>query len=589
MNPLTIYSLTNIDTSNYDMENYSLERSKDDRNIVRVKKSGKDIYLGSKYSVERDVQNFMSQIQDFNVNTIFVIFGIGTGEHIQALLNIISSTNKVYVLEPDTNIIGAFYSLEYSKEIIEDKRVTLSPMDVDKINSVIGHVVEEFNINNLKVMSYANYDKIYTLEYDQFFKCVKEFLESSAINVNTSIYYSQQFFHCFVKNMKYIVNSTVLNDLKNEFAGTPAVIVSAGPSLEKNIHLLKEVKDKFLIIAGGRTIKPLNKIGLDPDFAVVIDPSEACYKLVENSLECKTPLVFCEMTNYEVVDNLKGRKIFFQEGGSLAEVSREVLGYKVDGLFQGGSVAHTSASFAKYIGCDPIIFIGQDFAYTNNKLHADIANTAKKNEYTGYTVLVEDINGEMIPTTPVLNSYRRRMEHFVKTCKDNNFINSTEGGAKMEGPLVMDLKDVISKYSYVENFDKEKFNILNEPGKIDTEFVKKQIENLLVDMKDIKKESLKAIKLADDILKYYTNESSKDISSLLKKAKKLNSKIQKINFIDSLLKPTVFRILMHPEFMEKMNETQQEKGIRLANQTKRLYEDISVAIDEAIPLIEECI
>lgn len=589
MNPLTKYGLANMEINSIKKENYSLEKSKDGKYIIKISNGERDFYIGSKYSVDRDVKYFLSQIEEFNVNTIFIVFGLGAGEQILELLKQISSSNKILIVEPDVNIIATFNSLEHSKEILEDNRVVLTSLENDKLNNILCSFIEEFNINNIKVLTFANYDKNYSSYHIQFYESIRGFLEMSAININTSLLYSQQFFRCFVKNIKYIVKSTIINEVKNKFQNIPAVVVSAGPSLEKNINMLKEIKDKFIIIAGGRTVKPLLEIGVNPDFIAVIDPTEACYKLVENSLDCAAPLVFCEVTNYDVVEKLKGKKVFFQEGINLEKVTSEILGKKVDSIFQGGSVAHTCASFAEYIGCNPIIFIGQDFAYTNNKLHADIASVEQSNEHIGDELLVEDIHGNLIPTNAVFNMYRRRMELFIKTFPKTTFINSTEGGANMEGTIVMDFKEAIHKYEQTNKFDRNGFDILDHPCKIDKDFVKVKIKKLIIDMNSIKKDCHKAIKYSNEVLQHYASGKNNDINSLLNSIKKINGKIEKINFIDSLLKPTVFRILMHPEFMEKMNESNTERGIRLAEQTKRLYEDIIIAIDEAIPFIEEYI
>jgi hypothetical protein len=589
MNPLSEYALKNVEINKYDKENYCLEKSKDGRYIIKIKKDEKEIYIGSKYSVSRDIQYFISQIGEFNVNTIFVVFGLGSGEQILELLNHTSNTNKLLIVESDINIIAIFNSLEYSKKILDDERVTLMPMDVDKLNNILALTIEEFNSNNVKVLTYVNYDKIYVDEYIQFYKSLKNFLESNVINIGTNYVFSQQFFKCFVKNLKHIVKSRIINEFKNTFERVPAIVVSAGPSLEKNINLLKEVKDKFIIISGGRTVKPLEKAGVIPDFVAVIDAGEASYKVIENSLECMAPLVFCEVTNHDVVDQYKGKKIFFQEGYHLANVTPELLGKKVDAIFQGGSVAHTCTSFAQYIGCNPIIFIGQDFAYTNNKKHADIASIIPNNEHSEDGILVKDIFGELIPTSRIFNNYRRYMERFIKKASENTFINSTEGGANIEGTIVMDLKEVIQKYEPSEKFDKKAFEILDSYGTIDASFVKTKIEKLMVDMKSIKKDCKKAVKDSNEVLQYYSIGKSNDIAKLLNNMNKINGRIQKISFLECLLKPTIFRFLMNPDYMEKMNESQKEKGIRLANQSKRLYEEIIIAIDEAMPLIKECI
>ena len=69
-------------------------------------------------------------------------------------------------------------------------------------------------------------------------------------------------------------------------------MLSAGPSLEKNIALLKECHEKFIIISGGRTLSKLKEIGVKPDFFVMIDGDEIAYDLVKENLNWDIPLIF---------------------------------------------------------------------------------------------------------------------------------------------------------------------------------------------------------------------------------------------------------------------------------------------------------
>ncbi|MBE6068671.1 MAG: motility associated factor glycosyltransferase family protein [Clostridium lundense] len=589
MNPITQFAFKEIELGDLDNDGYCLEQSKDGKNVIKLIREDRSIYLGSKYSVKRDIEQFISQMGEYNINTIFIVFGIGTGEHILQLLKNISKSNKILIIEPDNNILSLIHSMECYKTIIEDKRVVVSPYDENRIAVIYQVFIEEFNINNIKLMVYANYDKVYSAELLKCYEKLKSFIQSSIININTTKYFAKQLFKCFINNIKYISKSTIINDFKDIYRGKPAIIVSAGPSLEKNIEQLTNVKDNFVVFSGGRTISALKKVDVIPDVVAVVDSGENSYRVIRTSLDCEAPLAFCEVTNFNVVKEYSGDKIFFQEGFNLGNVTADILEKQVDTLFQGGSVAHTCTSLAEYMGCNPIIFIGQDLAYTNGKTHADVAsfenNIADGNE----DMFVEDVYGNKVATDMLFNSYRILLESFIESCKDTTFINSTEGGANIKGTLVMDLCDGIKKYSSDIPIDKtilkSKLDTVNNDNKI----VINNVEKILNYMKDINKNCKKAIDISHDLMDYYLKGKSKNVNKLLSFIGSLNTKIQKLEILNNLLQPIFYDILMNPEYAEKENEPEAERGIKLAKQTNTLYSNIVDAINEAVPLIEQCL
>lgn len=590
MNPITEYALQNLMIDKVLSSNYFIEKSKDNKNIIKIIKNSKPYYIGSNYSVTRDIINFINQMGDYNVNTIFVVFGLAAGEHIVDLLHNISDSNKILIIEPDENIIKLFLNTkQYIDNIANNDRVVITSCDERMLDIIINKYIEDFAINNIKFLIFANYDRLYKEKYQLSYSAIKNYIEVKAMNIVTNQRFSKDFFKCFVKNIKNIIKSTPINETKNSLIGIPAVVVSAGPSLEKNIEQLKRVQDKFLIISGGRTISALNKVNVYPHLVSVIDPGEASYEVIKNSLGCDAPLLFCEVTNHKVVEEYSGDKIFTQEGYILDEVTKEILETKVDALYQGGSVAHTCAAFAQYLGCNPIIFIGQDFAFTNNKLHADIASIEINNINDKETIMVEGVDEDQVPTSKLFDIYRKNMEQFIENHTDTIFINSSEGGANIKGTKVIKLQEAIEIYGK-RNLDKDMLSIIrNKSNSFNEELIKVNIETILKDLEKLRNKCSVTVEYSKEVLEYYENSKKKNINLLLSKIKEINSNIGKVKFISNLLQPIIFQVLMNPEYMEKINETEKERGTRFAKQAIKLYSEIIISIDEAVPYVKECI
>ena len=79
---------------------------KDNKYIIRINKEGKKkIYVGSKYNVQRDIDEFLEELEDINPLKYNSSFWISPGEHIRELLNKLEENNKVLIVEPDINVL----------------------------------------------------------------------------------------------------------------------------------------------------------------------------------------------------------------------------------------------------------------------------------------------------------------------------------------------------------------------------------------------------------------------------------------------------------------------------------------------------
>lgn len=567
----------------------SVEKSKDNKNILKVIFDNKEIYIGSKYLVQRDIDLFLRKLENINLESIIIIFGLGCGEHISELLDKISHSNKVIIFEPNISILKSFVDLELAKKILSDNRVFISKCDEQAVNNVLLCTINEININNIEYVHYANYDNLYELEYNQLYSILKQYIYNKIIELNTSLKFSKKYFESYMSNLDIVVQSCFINSIKNKYKGYPAVIVSAGPSLDKNIHLLKDVQDKIIIIAGGRTLKPLLNIGIKPDFICSFDLQGYSYDLIKEYLDSDVPLVYNELSNVNVVHDYKSRKIYFTDI-MLGGITDKIINYKVDGLFQGGSVAHICMSFAEYLGCNPIIFIGQDLAYTNNKLHADSAKTFFVDPID--KLYVDDINGEKVLTTSVFNYYRKRIEEFIGEKTDRIFINATEGGANIKGTEIKTLDETIK--DHCENTIDKNINYLIDNNKqISIDIVILNMKKRFEFVKEIKKLCNEGINYCQELYDYYDKNKKSNTKNVIKKLNKIdtqvNKNIEKIEFMKMLFSPIVAKVLMNETFKEKFNETETERNKRIFAKNINLYQGLIEIIDYAEPLINKCI
>ncbi|SDT85489.1 6-hydroxymethylpterin diphosphokinase MptE-like protein [Desulfobacula phenolica] len=256
------------------------------------------------------------------------------------------------------------------------------------------------------------------------------------------------------KHICTIHHQHLLEHIQNKFDGIPAILVAGGPSLDKNIHLLKQVQEKAVIIAVDTVLPALLKNGVHPHFLTCIDPNDLTFeKFADVIPEVKDIALICtSWVNPKTPKVFPSGQIFWTFTGKPMEAwLNSLLGGK---LLTGGAstVAHLNLIAAHMLGCDPIIFIGQDLAYPGSApaSHAKgtvLQGTAPKETVTNHVQgeTVTGINGEILRTNRSFLSMKKIFESTIAR-SERSHINATQGGANIEGTKILTLQDAMDKY-----------------------------------------------------------------------------------------------------------------------------------------------
>lgn len=570
------------------MENEDLifEKSKDGYDIVKIKKDDKWLYIGSKYNMQKEIEKFLDKFEDEEYNeNIFLVYGFASGEHIKALRNRYNN-NKIIVFEP---IKSLYEEIKKMKWVQKDKNIEIINCEKEDVLKKIQANVDEFNIDRSKFSIFSNYERIFADEILELLKEIKDYYVNLRVERNTKIEYSKRWFDTLISNFKYMITGIPADLYMDKYKNRPAIIVSAGPSLEKNVDLLKEVKNKMMIISGGRTLKGLVDKDIVPDLLAVIDQDQKSYDLVEGYIDkIKCPLLFWECTNEKIVEHHTGNKIF----SSHIDFVAKVAGRQMNVIPTGGSVAHSMASYAAMMGCNPVIFIGQDLAYTNEKSYSNISEnrdgTWKFDEVKSSDDLwVEDVNGEKVRTSLSLNLFRRWFEKMIKEYFPNTtFINATEGGARIKGTIEMPLKEVIEKYRCDSDevfFEKISYPVdMKENARKEIQKTKKSAEILI-------KKCNEALEYIDKLEIEYLRRNNTKVNELLKKLNSLDKIIKeeyiKVDIIQSLLYPIIYSTLTGKALSGKKPNVNESKYI--SNENRNLYKGILEQLKYALKSLDK--
>jgi len=415
-------------------------KTSDGYHTYKIKKENKTCYLANKIVYQKDIDALLNTIDDLKYDSVIFIFGIDTGDYLGALSKLLCSKNKVFIFEPNAEIY-------HKHELNMANNIQLVLYEEKQLKIIMGSVVNSININNLYLHAFGNYAQIYKEEYDN----LVEKLDCAYMNASACLVLANRFREVFIQNMlanlKILNKSTSINHYQSMNKNIPAIIISAGPSLDKNIKDMLQNKNKLencFIITGSRTVDALIKNGIKPDIILSVDPVDANYDMMKNYLNLDIPLAFYEYSNRYLVRDYQGEKIYM---ASLFSNTVQEL-HNLRGIYLGGSVAHGCIDMANMLGCSPILLIGQDFAYTYDKHHSDVAiHEHDKTEAYEARILTKDVFENQIKTTATLNEFRRRLEEYIEAYHLQTrveFINCSYG-AEIKGAPHQELSEVFRR------------------------------------------------------------------------------------------------------------------------------------------------
>ncbi|WP_018249187.1 motility associated factor glycosyltransferase family protein [Orenia marismortui] len=401
------------------------------------------ILLHSKYNPIKEAERFVktNSLKGFKE---IILVGFGFGYHVEKILSRLNNNQHLNIIIPNLDVFKLALEKRNLVNVLGNKQVNIilekeKKLLLRKIQSLL----EKFSSEDSKVISHQQSIKI----IPKSFLFLKDIMEEIKINQKSQKRFSEVISNNIINNIEELNRSIGVKEFKSTFEEVPIFIVSAGPSLNNNIKDLKLVKDKGIIISVDTSVPLLLDNHIYPDFIVTIDPVQTSYSRFYKEIKgIGIPLVYSMGANHELVKGYSGPKIV---GLSKQDISMNKINSEVDKgrIETNNTVAITALDFARILGGNPIIFVGQDFAFSQEGVtHASSVFSEERKVDTSLLREVEGINGEKVYTSLTYYLPLKRFERYIEKYSTINYIDATEGGAKIKGTEIMKLKDVINKY-----------------------------------------------------------------------------------------------------------------------------------------------
>ena len=264
-------------------------------------------------------------------------------------------------------------------------------------------------------------------------------------------------------NLNNVTENQKTSDFHEKFAGRSAVIVCPGPSLAKNIHLLKKLEGKAIIICVLHALKALRKANIVPDMVIHTDPQNL--KKLKSGDEEGDPSLWDKWVSDE---DFTGVKYFVTSGSVSPEMFRipadnilwmsagiaigSALPFDVHDYNRvGGSVSHSAFDLAVEFGCSSIVLVGQDLAFSEEGVlyssGSELNKEQDKKLNLGEVFDTDGLNGTKVKTNSAYDFFAKKYTEFAKGLEGRgiNLYNCTEGGRFIEGFEHIKLQDFIEQ------------------------------------------------------------------------------------------------------------------------------------------------
>lgn len=426
--------------------------------------AGEEVLLHSAYDPLTEASRLIAG-KNFPCHHSIFVLGLGLGYHLVELLKHISPDCLIFVLESDWDIIRAAMQVIDFQEIAATGRVIFAFGNLTEIRAILNDafMLEDNLIKLLKIdfLYFAPKQNSDPEDVQAMRQLVLEAFQNHYLAMEDEIGWMLQRLSNTAEHIPYLAQAPYPAQIADTWH-KPVVIVLAGPSLNKNIAVLKEWQDRVTIFCVNTAFNKLLDYGIIPDatFSIDIHPAlaEKHYKRDEG-IPKSIVLIANPGIDPRCVSLFEHSQVILGGGGYFQHELAQDIGSDV--LPVGLSVSHFAFVMARHIGAPAIILIGQDLAYgyegqthslgCNYKEQKDVAAKKRKD-----IVYLEGYYGGEVPSSLTWKLFRDWYEDFLERCP-SLVINATEGGAKIKGTRQLPLKDALEHYVGINSTKKNSF------------------------------------------------------------------------------------------------------------------------------------
>lgn len=376
------------------------------------------------------------------------LYGFGLGYHVEAILNKIGPDGTLLVIELNPDLLASAMILRDLTTLLSDKRLRL--VFGEQEEQVAAEISHHMDLSNHSTLSQA-----IVLFHSPSLKCIPKHFEriTNALEIlqmerRVPAIFGDLERDNYLANKEIADRSSGIIDYRDAHKSQPAILVSAGPSLDDIIPYLKRIEGHCILSCVDTALPILSREDISPRYVFTLDPQDDSFLYFIDDLEHPAKLVYIPTANAKVVRFYKGEKIVvIKEGHALFE--NTTLPKEKGTTPAGGSVSCLGIDCLIQMGCNPIILAGQDCAFSGNLVYSryatindhlrdrvgawnTLANLNSEKMREQKMIEVENLDGGKIFTNQMMYSYLRNIEQMARAHPKIKIHNLRTHGARIE-------------------------------------------------------------------------------------------------------------------------------------------------------------
>lgn len=546
--------------------------------------------LNSTYHPTHEAQRFVLQFEKQAEESIVLLFGFGSGTVVEQILSEECPVDVCIVYEPSIAVFRKALEEYDLSSVLSNPGLLLfvEGINGDQLEYYLVDLIDYSNWRCFNFKKLSQYQKLFPEQCKKIAEMYQRVYVNNRAAMNTLIAYAKIGLINEVNAMKWMMDCRTLSGMIGKFPkDLPAIVVAAGPSLEKNVDVLKQAKGKAFIICVDTAIPFMLKHNIIPDMVCTIDATKGIRHFAGPEIH-NLPLAVYTDSNYKVLNYIGEVNPYYMSTTSnyYQELFRQ-KGNDVGYFDGGGSVGTVCFKLCLVIGFRTVILVGQDLAFTSSKMHA--GKTELKNEELLYGIeMVEGYYGEKVMTRGDYKTYIDWYNLQIPNLVDRVVVNATEGGAKLKGAVQMPLQEAVDTYcqkpcdvsAILERVPKV---WASEAEKSELYWEFKHKYQFYTGFRRRVKDGIMGAERAISLLKR-KNYQPKELKEIDKRLNSVTRETEETLGMETLIKRMIKTHITLNDDLDDVEDDLEMESIRLYDKMKVYLGDLLEALDEMLPI-----
>ncbi len=436
-------------------------KAKNGSPLVAVKHpNGQKIALNDLNDPMQESENWVSSLGKECLQCAHVmLIGFGSGYYPLSLHRLSDQETLIWVVEPNLLLLkAALHLMDFTSLLCSSRIRLIGGLCEDEVVKRLFHGSDASRTRAQGIrLAYPKISAMLHRAYIQrLAKTLSEAIELDKLRFKTEEIQGKQILENITNNFPYILQGAPCLNLQGKGAGLPAFVISPGPSLEEALPIIKLKEQQALLISVDTAYRILYKNGIHSDLVVSLDFTELNARHFDGLDDDTAYLVAYPGVHPEIVKMYEGRTFFFDhsatvdyDSGALPILEKLHSLGTLGKLISYGSTAHSAYHLARFMGCMPIILIGNDLSfpftkwYAKNAMQHELDQPGRQNEQL---LEVEANDGRKVKTSGLYKIYLDTFSELIQKTA-GRVINTSVHGAKIQGTVFGSLENVIESFS----------------------------------------------------------------------------------------------------------------------------------------------